>query len=153
MKNGTARLSIVISCSILILVLASSAFAKIPEGYRDIKLGMKKGQVLDIFKKGPMHFSFNDSGSEINEIVRGDDLFRYATYKFDGEGVLIEIDLQMREILGREKCLEIFGHQHGIQISPLKGSGDANVSIEVKENALIMRKNKDTRSASRASSS
>ena len=156
MNNGMARLSIVsVICLILVAATSFNAFAKVPEGYRDIKLGMNKTQVLELLQKSPMHFSYDDNGVEIGEIIRGDDLFRFATYKFDPDGVLVEIGLQMREILGRDKCLEIYNSQNGLQLSPMKSSGDSNISIEVHENSLVMKRNsgKDTRSASRGSSS
>ena len=53
------------------------------QGIGEIKLGMNKTEVLDLMQKGPIHFSFDDLGGEISEIVRGDDLFRFATYRFD----------------------------------------------------------------------
>jgi hypothetical protein len=156
MNNGMGRLSMAFSLCLLFLVGATvQASAKVPEGYRDIKLGMNRSQVVELLQKSPIHFSYDDIGGEIGEIVRGDDLFRFATYKFDKDGVLVEIGLQMREVLGRDRCLEMYNSQHGIQVSPLKSTTDANVTLEVKENSIIMKKNsgKDTRSASRGSAS
>ncbi len=101
-------------------------------------------------QKSPTHFSYDDMGDQIGEIIRGDDLFRYATYKFDSDGILVEIGLQMREIVGRDRCIEIYNMQTGLNISPSQGcTVDSDVTIEVRENSLIMKKNplKDTRAA------
>lgn len=149
MKNGVARFSIAVLLCFGFLTGAALASTKIPEGYRDVKLGMTKPQVLDLLQKSPIHFSFDDLGEEIGEIIRGDDLFRYATYRFDQDGTLVEIGLQMREILGRDRCIELFNTQHGLQLSPVQSTVEADRSIEVRDNSLIMKKSneKSTRSA------
>lgn len=138
-------------CLAVILVVGNAAASagKIPEGYRDIKLGMNKSQVLDLLKKGPVHSSFDDMGSEIGEIVRGDDLFRFATYRFDKEEILVEIDLEMREILGKDKVLDLYNKQLGLNLSPLKAAVESNLSIEVRDNLVVLKlaSTKDTRSA------
>lgn len=140
MKIGAAHFSgILVVCLAIFTGVGSSALAGIPDGYRDIKLGMKKIQVLELMKKSPIHFSYDDMGVEIGEIIRGDKLFRYATYRFDKQGVLVEIGLQMREILGRDKVLDIFNRKHGLKISPKQRTVESDRSIEVKENGLIMR--------------
>jgi hypothetical protein len=134
---------------IAIAVVGTSAFARVPEGYRDIKLGMNKSQVLGLLQQSPLHFTYDDMGDEIGEIIRGDDLFRYALYRFDGEGVLIEIGLEMREILGRDRVLELYNSQHGLKLTPRHATVEADFSIEVRDNSLVMKKIpvKDTRSA------
>jgi hypothetical protein len=136
-------------CFVIVLGIAGSAAAKIPGGYRDVKLGMNKSQVLDLLEKSRTHFSYDDAGQEIREIVRGDDLFRYATYVFSPEGVLVEIGLQMREILGRDRVLEMYNSQHGLNVSPVKSTVESDMSIEVRENTLVMKMlpNQDKRSA------
>jgi hypothetical protein len=140
MDKARRRISLVLCLSLaVILAIAGSAAAKIPGGYRDIKLGMDKTQVLDLLEKSRNHFSYDDAGQEIREIVREDDLFRYATYVFNAEGVLVEIGLQMREILGRDRVLEIYNNQHGLKVSPLQRTEEANMSIEVRENTLVMK--------------
>ncbi len=138
----------------LCLLLASAGMSaasqtKLPQGYRDIQLGMTKAQVLDLLQKGPIHFSFDERGQEIGEIVRGDELFRYANYSFNREGILVEIGLEMREILGRDKVLEMYNKQQGLSLVPRQQAQDANVSIEVRDNSVIMKMipGKDTRSA------
>jgi hypothetical protein len=149
MNNGVVRFSILIGLCLVFVAGSALAAAKVPEGYRDIKLGMSKTQVLDLLQKSPIHFSFDDLGEEIGEIIRGDDLFRYATYRFDGEGALVEIGLQMREVVGRERCVELFNNQHGLSLSPLQSTVEADRIIEVRENSLVMKKSKEksTRSA------
>jgi hypothetical protein len=154
MQSGLARFSMVLClCLALSVGICLPAGAKVPEGYRDIKLGMNKDQVLDLLQKSPVHFSYDDLGDEIGEIIRGDDLFRYATYKFDSNGTLIEIGLQMREILGRDRCIEMYNNQHGLKLSPAQGTAESDLAIEVKENTLLMKKTptKDTRSAAKGS--
>ncbi len=133
----------------LIVGIAAASAGKIPEGYRDIKLGMNKSQVLDLLRKGPVHISFDDLGTEIAEIVRGDDLFRFATYRFDKDQVLVEIDLEMREILGKDKVLDLYNKQLGLNLTPLKATVESNLSIEVRDNLVVMKmeRSKDTRSA------
>jgi len=139
----------------LSLIMAGSVFAssvaKIPVGFRDIKLGMTKSQVMDLLKKSRDHFSYDDFGQEIREVVRGDELFRYATYSFNPDGVLAEIVLQMREILGKDRCLELYNSQHGLSISPRQATVDANTSIEVCNDTLVMKlvQSNDMRSAKR----
>jgi hypothetical protein len=148
MRNGIPRLSMIMTLCLLFLgVTHLTAIAKVPEGFRDIKLGMNKSQVLEALQKSPVHVTYDDMGTEIGEIIRGDELFRYATYKFDGEGILVEIGLQMREILGRDRCLEIYNTQNGLQVSPLKSTVESGITLEVKENSLVMKRNKETRSA------
>jgi hypothetical protein len=127
---------------------AAASQGKVPEGYRDIKLGMNKTEVLNLMQKGPIHLSFDDLGSEISEIVRGDDLFRFATYRFDKRGILVEIALQMREILGRDRVLDLYNKQLGLDISPVKATVESNRSIEVHGNLVVMKMepSKDNRS-------
>ncbi len=151
MKSRTACLAITLVVCLAAWAGLSSASTKIPDGYKDIKLGMTKTQVLDLLQKTPNHFSFEDMGEEIGEIVRGDDLFRYATYRFSKEGELVEISLQMREILGREKCIETFNNQHGLQLTPVCKIVEADYCVEVRDNSLIMKRNpeKDTRAAAK----
>lgn len=133
---------IVIAMTVLFsLLFLSSCFAgpKPPEGYRDIRLGMTKPQILDILKKESGSSSFEEIGDEIGEIIRNDHLFRFAAYKFDPRGSLVEIDLQMREILGRDKVLELFNAQYGLDISPNKKFVDSSRSVEVQDNILIIK--------------
>ena len=138
-------------CLTLILSIGTAAASqgKVPSGYRDIKLGMNKAEVLDLLQKGPIHFSFDDLGAEIAEIVRGDDLFRFATYRFNNEEVLVEIALQMREILGKDRVIELYKKQSGLDLSPRKATVESNLSIEVCDNLVVlkMEPSKDTRSA------
>ncbi len=136
---------------IVVAAAFSSAEAKIPEGYRDIKLGMNKGQVLGLLQQSPLHFSYDDMGDEIGEIIRGDNLFRYAMYHFNSEGILIEIGLEMREILGRDRVLKLFNSQHSLSLSPRQAMVDVDSSIEVRNNSVVMKKvpPRDTRSAKR----
>src|SRR5271157_245892 len=150
MNSASARFSIImILCVIVTAAICTSAAARVPEGYRDIKLGMNKSQVLSLLQQSPLHFTYDDMGDEVGEIIRGDDLFRYALYRFDGEGILVEIGLEMREILGRERVLELYNSQHGLKLSPRQATVEADFSIEVRDNCLIMKKAsvKDTRSA------
>jgi hypothetical protein len=142
MNNGLPRLSLLCGlCLMLVLGLSEAVSAKVPEGHRDIRLGMNKGQVLELLKKSPIHFSYEEMGNDIAEIIRGDELFRFATYRFDNNGVLVEIGLQMREILGRDRVLELFGARNGVTISPTKATVEANRSLEVRDNRLIMKLN------------
>ena|SRR5208337_699051 len=149
MKVKGAFLGILCLAVIFIVGNAAASASKIPEGYRDIKLGMNKSQVLDLLKKGPVHFSFDDMGTEIAEIVRGDDLFRFATYRFDKEEVLVEIDLEMREILGKDRVIDLYNKQLGLSLSPLKATVESNLSIEVRDNLVVIKlePSKGTRSA------
>ncbi len=142
---------IVIAMTVLFsLVLMSASFAgpKPPEGYRDIRLGMTKLQILDILKKQTGTSSFEEIGDEIGEIIRNDNLFRFAAYKFDPQGALVEIDLQMREILGRDKVLELFNAQYGLNVSPSKKFVDSTRSVEVLDNLLIIKLASDDRKRS-----
>ena len=141
MKIGVARFAgTLVVCLGMIVGIGTTALAGIPEGFRDIKLGMNKIQVLDQLKKNkPIHFSYDDMGGEIGEIIRGDKLFRYATYRFDKQGVLIEIGLEMREIIGREKVLDMFNQEHGLKVSPHGSTIESDRAIEVRENGLIMK--------------
>ncbi len=140
MKGGTARVFMFFSACLLVGIFSLAASAKTLEGYRDVKLGMTKAQVLEVLQKSPMHFSYEDSGNEVGEIVRGDDLFRYATYKFDKSGALVEIDLQMREVMGRDRCIETYNSQNGMQVSPSKRCATGSITIEVKDNLITMKK-------------
>ncbi len=147
MKVMGAFLGILCLSVILFIGTASASQGKVPGGYRDIKLGMNKAEVLDVLQKG--HLSYDDLGAEIAEIVRGDDLFRFATYRFDNQGVLVEIALQMREILGKDRVIELYNKQEGLDLSPLKATVESNLSIEVRDNLVVLRMEpgKDTRSA------
>ncbi|MGB6068331.1 MAG: hypothetical protein WBG50_26275 [Desulfomonilaceae bacterium] len=152
MSSATTRLGIIVTLSVIVVAAAfTSAEAKIPEGYRDIKLGMNKSQVLGLLQQSPLHFSYDDMGDEVGEIIRGDDLFRYAMYHFNSEGVLVEIGLEMREILGRDRVLKLYNSQHGLKLSPRQAMVDADSSISVVNNSVIMKKMppRDTRSAKR----
>lgn len=142
MNNGLPRFVLVCGlCLMLVLGLSGALWAKVPEGHRDIKLGMNKGQVLELLKKSPIHFSYEEMGNEIAEIIRGDELFRFATYHFDENSVLVEISLQMREIVGRDRVLEVFGTRNGVTLSPTKAVVEADRSLEVRDNRLIMKLN------------
>jgi len=121
---------------------------KAPEGYRNVKLGMTKPQIIDILKKEPGNDSFEEMGDEIGEIIRNDNLFRFAIYKFDSQGELIEIDLQMREILGRDKVLELFNAQHGLNIEPSKKFVESNRTVEVQDNKIVIKFASNNRSRS-----
>jgi hypothetical protein len=151
MSGGRTRLSVIMSFTVLMLVaLSTSVWAKALDGFRDVKLGMEKSKVLEVLRKSPTHFSFDDLGNEIGEIIRGDDLFRYATYRFNEKQLLVEIDLQMREVLGRDRVIELFNSRQGLKLSPLQTTVVENMSIEVKDNALIIRMvppSPDTRAA------
>jgi hypothetical protein len=134
---------------VAVLGLSTIAWATVPDGYKGIKLGMQKSEVLTILKKDPVHFSFEEIGTDIGEIIRSDDLFRYATYRFDSSGSLAEIGLDMREVLGRDRVLELYNSQHGVNVSPAKSTVQDDRLIEVRGNRLILRKapTRDTRAA------
>jgi hypothetical protein len=139
MKERRFWLAVVFGlCLFMVAGLTLSAAAKVPDGFRDVKLGMQKARVLDLMAKSPVHFSYEDRGNEIGEIVRGDNLFRYATYRFDAGGRLIEIGLDMREILGRDRILDLFNSTHGLSLSPEKGADENERSVAVKGNRLIL---------------
>jgi len=121
---------------------------KAPEGYRNVKLGMTKPQIIDILKKEPGNDSFEEMGDEIGEIIRNDNLFRFAIYKFDSQGQLVEISLQMREILGRDKVLELFNAQHGLNIEPSKKFVESNRTVEVQDNKIVIKFASNNRSRS-----
>lgn len=127
-------------CLVLVVGLCAVASAGVPNAYRGVKLGMPKAEVIKVLKRSPGHFFYDDLGSEVAELIRGDDLFRHATYRFDDSGILVEIALQMREILGRQKVLQIYDEQHGLNLSSLKGTREGDHIIEVKGNRLIMKK-------------
>ena len=127
-------------CVVAVLCLTAIGSAKVPDAFRGIKLGMRKAEVLRILEKNPAHFSYDDMGKQIGEIIRGDRLFRYATYRFDSQGALVEIGLEMREIVGRDRVLEMYNSQHGLKVSPSKRSVEDDCQIEVRGNTLIMRK-------------
>lgn len=127
-------------CVVAVVCLTTIASAKVPDAFRGIKLGMPKAEVLRILEKNPAHFSYEDMGRQIGEIVRGDKLFRYATYRFDAQGKLAEIGLEMREIIGRDRVLEMYNSQHGLHVSPAKRSVEDDCLVEVRGNELIMRK-------------
>jgi hypothetical protein len=57
--------------------------------------------------------------------------------------------LQMREVIGRDRCVELFNTQHGLSLSPLHSTVEADRTIELRDNSLIMKKSKEksTRSA------
>lgn len=138
--GATKVIGRIVVCMLLVLgICATAASAKIPEGFRDIKLGMHKNQVLELLQKSPRHFSYEELGGQIGEIIRGDDLFRYATYRFDDNGVLVEIRLHMREILGRERVLEMFNAQHDLKLGSVPKAVESGRSIEVQENSLVMK--------------
>jgi hypothetical protein len=126
-------------CLVIALAISSPSWATVPDGFRDIKLGMNKVQVMEILTKGSIHFSYDDRGNEIGEIVRGDNMFRYATYRFDKDNVLVEIGLQMREVIGRDKVLEQYNSTYGLNVSLSHRIVEANRSVEVKGNGLIIR--------------
>ncbi len=150
MNSAIARFCIIMTlCVIIAAAVCTSAVARVPEGYRDVKLGMNKSQVLSLLQQSPLHFTYDDMGDEVGEIIRGDELFRYALYHFDGDGILVEIGLEMREILGRDRVLELYNSQHGLKLSPRNATVEANFSIEVRDNCLVMKRIpvKDTRSA------
>ncbi len=142
------RLMVLMACSCYFLSPVV-LFAKMPEGFKDIKLGMKRSHIVEALSKSPGHYSFEELGDEITEVIRGDNLFRFAIYRFNAEDELTEIDLQMREILGRDRVLEIYNTEHGLSLSPNKVSVEANKSIEVKDNRLILKLSydRDKRSA------
>jgi hypothetical protein len=127
---------------------ASLVCAKVPDGYRDIKLGMSKDAVLGLMEKSPLHFAFEDRGMEIGEVVRGDKWFRYATYKFDSNGRLVEIDLDMREVLGREKIIEAYNRANNLRLTPLDAETEGNRLISVKDNKLVILYRKPATTAS-----
>lgn len=140
MTCGATRALIRISVCLTILAgLTGIAWGKVPDGYRDVRLGMKKPQVLDLLQKSPTHMSYEELGGQIGEIIRGDDLFRYATYRFNDDGVLIEIALEMREILGRDRVLELYNTRNGVKLAPLQGLIEPGLSIEVHDNSLVMK--------------
>jgi hypothetical protein len=140
MTAGPSRVcGMIVMCLFIIAGLSAPATAKLPEGFRDVKLGMTKDQVLELLKKNPSHFSYDDRGSEIGEIVRGDNLFRYATYRFNKDRELVEISLQMREVIGRDHVLQTFNSKHGLHISPHQKTVEANHSIEVNGNGVFLR--------------
>jgi len=140
MKDGLIRCAVrIVFCILIVAVTITGALAKVPDGYRDVKLGMKKGEVLELMQKSPVHFSYDDLGPQIGEIIRGDDLFRYATYRFDSDGTLVEIGLEMREILGRDRVLELYAGQTGLKLSPLQTMKDSDRSVEVRNNSVILK--------------
>lgn len=155
MEEGRGRVcGIIVMCLFIIAGFSAPATAKLPEGFRDVKLGMNKDQVLELFKKNPSHFSYDDRGREICEIVRGDNLFRYATYRFNKESQLVEIGLQMREVLGRDQVIQSFNSKHGLHISPHQKTVEADRSIEINGNGLFLRLEEaaDTRAAKESAS-
>jgi hypothetical protein len=138
-------------CFSVSLVFASAlpAISKIPDGYKDIRLGMNKSEVVQTLEKGSNHSSFDDLGEQVGEIIRGDELFRYASYRFNEEGILVEIALSMREVLGRDAVLQIYNSKYGLNLAPLKALVESDCSIEVRDDSVVIRQlsGKEIRSA------
>jgi hypothetical protein len=149
MRHQLLRTSVTFFLSvILIAAFGTTGIAKAPEGYRDVKLGMSKNQVLDLLQKAPGHFSYDDLGVEIGEIIRSDDLFRHATYRFNSDQTLVEIDLEMREVLGRDRVLELYGDQVGLKLSSTQATVAADLIIEVKDNIVSLKRHAEGRTRS-----
>jgi hypothetical protein len=145
---GHALLGAIVFLFCISVTAVCFAGPKAPEGYRNVKLGMTKPQIIDILKKEPGNDSFEEMGDEIGEIIRNDNLFRFAIYKFDSQGQLVEISLQMREILGRDKVLELFNAQHGLSIEPSKKFVESNRTVEVQDNKIVIKFASNNRSRS-----
>jgi hypothetical protein len=145
---GHALLGAIVFLFCISVTAVCFAGPKAPEGYRNVKLGMTKPQIIDILKKEPGNDSFEEMGDEIGEIIRNDNLFRFAIYKFDSQGQLVEISLQMREILGRDKVLELFNAQHGLNIEPSKKFVESNRTVEVQDNKIVIKFASNNRSRS-----
>lgn len=140
MRYGRTVVAVcILVCMLFVGCMIGEALSKVPEGFRDVKLGMQKTQVLDVLQKNPRHFSYDDMGAQIGEVIRGDDLFRYAAYRFDEQGTLVEIRLQMREILGRDRVLEIFNSQHNLKLGAVPRFVESGLSIELQENSLVIK--------------
>lgn len=45
----------------------------------------------------------------------------------------------MREILGKERVLEVFNAQHDLKLGSVPKAVESGVSIEVQDNSLVMR--------------
>jgi hypothetical protein len=128
---------------LIALGLVSFAWAKAPEGFRGVKLGMQKPDVLRALEKNRGFSSYDDRGELVGEIIRGDEMFRHATYRFDSDGVLVEIVLDMREILGKDRILELYKSQYGVDLLSGGSSVEDGRVYEVKGNRLFMRSQSD----------
>lgn len=130
------------------ILLCGAAIGKVPSEFRGVKLGMPKSQVLDILEGSADHTSFHQIGEQIGEVVRGDKLFRFATYRFDANDVLVEISLHMREIVGRDKVLELFNQEHGLNVGPKSNAVEGDHLVKVQGNRLLLQHSSELKSRS-----
>jgi len=101
----------------LVALFPATSSAKVLRGFQGIELGMKRSQAIDVLQglKGnepavltePNGFSF---------LVKNSKLFRHAHYRFDENGILTEILLTMREVLGKEKILEELNKTYNLEL-------------------------------------
>jgi hypothetical protein len=125
------------------------AWAKVPQEYRGVKIGMDRSEVIRVLETTPGHLAYQDLGAKLGEVIRGDKLFRHALYSFDGSNKLVEIALEMREILGADQVLTVFNKEHGLSLAPHKSSVEGDHAVEVRGNKLVIRRvsNLDNRAA------
>jgi len=110
---------------------------------------MDRTEVIRILETTPGHLAYQDLGSRLGEVIRGDKLFRHALYTFDVNNRLVEIALEMREIVGADQVLTVFNKEHGLALTRDKSTVEGDFSVEVRGNKLVMRRlaNLDNRAA------
>lgn len=136
-------------CLLLLIVPTALAWAKVPQEYRGVRIGMDRTEVIRILETTPGHLAYQDLGSRLGEVIRGDKLFRHALYTFDVNNRLVEIALEMREIVGADQVLTVFNKEHGLALTRDKSTVEGDFSVEVRGNKLVMRRlaNLDNRAA------
>lgn len=109
------------------------------DGFQGARIGMRLEQVLAELRSQRREPAVMTARHFMSRPVRDNRLFRHADYRFDDDGVLREIALTMREVLGRKEALKLFNTSYKMKVSPDRSVVRDGLVISVQGNKLLIR--------------
>ena len=126
-------------CSLIIVPCAS--FGKGLTGFRGVELdmlGMPSTQVYDRLKQRVGDDDVLKYGNGMSISVPDSKYFRHATYSFSKDGVLKQIALTMREVLGVKRVLEGLNDVNKLDLAADHTVIHEGLALRVKGNTLYI---------------
>lgn len=122
-----------------LIASSSPALSKTIKGFQGIELGMNRAEALHAVQGIDARNIVNSGGGEISVLVRNSRLFRHAHYRFNRKGVLTEIDLAIREVLGKDKVLDALQKSYGMRLNREGSAVVDGVQISVTGNTISLK--------------
>jgi hypothetical protein len=104
-----------------------------------VEIGMDAEKVREHMSAGSGDTEFVETGDGFCVALEGHDLFRHASYHFDLDDRLVQIDLTIREVRGAEPILADLAARYDLRLSPERPVLRNGMSVDIEGGRVVIR--------------